>query len=139
MGKKYKSPSKLRRDIFRVLEYKIAYLEDCWDTDVEIDRNSNDIVWNASKYLKLTLEKRTKIVETRKFYNPSFSTSRFQEKLALFQNMWKPDHQSFNFFSCMHHHLKRNSSQCDNFCTKFSSPYCGRLTFFLSTNNWPNN
>ena len=137
MGKKYKSPSKLRRNVRRILEYKIAFLEDCWDSDVVIDEHSNYIVWNASKSLKLTLDKGTQIVETRHFYNPSFSTSPFHEKLALFQNMWKPDQHSFNFFSCMHHHLKRSSSQCDHFCNRFSSPYCSRLTFFLSTNKWP--
>merc|ERR1712129_573685 len=105
MGRKYKSPSKIRRDILRVLDYKISFLEDCWDADVEIDKNSNDIVWNASKCLKLTLNKRSKIVETRSFYNPNFPTAQFHEKLSLFQNMWKPDHHSFNFFLCMNNHL----------------------------------
>ena len=61
----------------------------------------------------------------------------FKEKLSLFQNMWTPDHASFNFFSCVHNHIKTKSIQCDNFCGGFSSPYCDHLAYFLSTNNWP--
>ena len=136
MGKSYKSPAKIRRDIMRILEYKVAFLEDCWDSDVFINENL-EIIWNASTSLKLTLAKGAKIVETREFYNPAFPKDRFHAKLCSFQNMWKPDQQSLNFFACMHHHLKRSSIECDHFCTSFSSPYCGRLSFFLSKSKWP--
>ena len=92
MGKGYKSPV-------------LAFLKDCWDTDVFIN-DDLEVVWNASKSLQLKLEKKAKIEETREHYNPSFPNSQFHEKLLLFQNLWKPDRQSFNFFACMHHHLK---------------------------------
>ena len=87
--------------------------------------------------LNITLKMNVKIVETRKCYHPEFPTKPIGEKLAIFQNMWVPDQDSFNFFSCMHEHLKQNSTQCNNFCGQFSSPNCGRLATFLSTNNWP--
>ena len=137
MGRKYKSPAKIARSILRLLDYKQAYLEDCWDSEIIIDHATKKIIWKASEILKLTLKENIRIVETRKFYNPSFSALPFSQKLAKFQNMWKPDQDSYNFFACMHEHLKRNSSNCDHYCGSFSSPYCGRLTFFLSTNNWP--
>ena len=88
------------------MEYKKTFLEDIWDADTTIDSQTKDIIWNTSKVLKLTLERKIKILETREVYNPLFSSLSFSEKLSKFQNMWKPDHASFTFFSCMHHHLK---------------------------------
>ena len=141
MGKHSKSPAKMnakiKRSILRLLEYKQAYLEDCWDAEIVIDEDTKTIVWKASSLLNLTLKKNVKIVETRKYYHPEFPTKPISEKLAIFQNMWVPDQDSFNFFSCMHEHLKRNSTQCNNFCGQFSSPNCSRLATFLSINNWP--
>ena len=137
MGKNYRSPAKINRSILRLLNYKKDYLEDCWGTEIEIDYATKEIVWKASEILRLTLNKNIRIIETRGIFNPTFPSLSFSEKLQKFQNMWKPDHNSFSFFSCMHHHLKRNSTQCDKFCGGFSSPFCGKLTFFLSTNNWP--
>ena len=137
MGKSYKSPAKINRSIKRLLEYKQAYLEDVWACEIQIDEKNHEIIWKASKLLELTLKKNTRIVETRPCYNPTFPALAFKEKLSLFQNMWKPDHASFNFFSCVHNHIKTKSIQCDNFCGGFSSPYCGHLAYFLSTNNWP--
>ena len=137
MTKKYRSPAKIARSILRLLDYKQSYLEDCWDTEIKIDQKSKNIIWKASETLNLTLKYGVNIVENRGFYNPSFATKTFSQKLLLFQNMWKPDHDSSTFFSCMHEHFKRNSSLCNHFCGSFSSPYCGQLAFFLSTNNWP--
>ena len=137
MGKKYRSPAKLKRSILRLLDYKQAYLEDCWNTEIEIDEENLELVWKASELLRLKLKPKIKIVETRGFYNPTFPTLPFSEKLSKFQNMWKPDQDSFSFFSCMHHHMKKNNSQCDSFCRGFSSPFCGEFAYFLSTNAWP--
>ena len=137
MGKKHKSPAKIARSIFRLLEYKQAFLEDCWGTEIETDKENKKIIWKASKMLNLTLKKSLKIVETRSLYNRIFPSLPFGEKLALFQNMWKPDHDSFNFFTCMHEHLRRGSIQCNNFCGAFGSPACGHLAFFLKNNTWP--
>ena len=137
MGKSSKSPAKIKRSILRLLDYKQAYLEDCWDTEIVIDQESMNIIWKASETLKLTLKKNIRIVETRHFYNPAYTALPFRQKLAKFQDMWVLDQESFNFFSCMNEHLKRKSSQCDHFCGSSSSPFCGRLAYFLSTNNWP--
>ena len=137
MGKNYRSPAKIKRNILRLLNFKKDYLEDCWGTEIDVDNVNNEIIWNASKVLKLTLKQNTKIIETRGIYNPSYPSMSVSEKLQLFQSMWKPDHNFFNFFSCMHHHLRSNSSKCDNFCGGFSFPYCGYLAYFLSTNTWP--
>ena len=111
MGKSNKSPAKIKRSILRLLDYKQAYLEDCWNTEIMIDQENMKIIWNASDTLKLTLKKNIRIVETRNFYNPAFTALPFRQKLAKFQNMWMPDQQSFNFFSCMNEHFKRNSSK----------------------------
>jgi hypothetical protein len=137
MGKQSKSPAKIARSILRLLEYKQAYLEDCWGAEIETDEQNKKIIWKASKMLNLTLKTNMKIVETRSVYNPTFPALTFGEKLALFQNMWKPDHDSFNFFTCMHEHLRRGSIQCNNFCGAFSSPQCGHLAYFLKNNTWP--
>ena len=137
MGKRYKSPAKIKRSISRLLDFKQTYLEDLWDTEIKIDKETDDVVWKASETLNLTLKQKVSIVETRPFYNPSFSSLPVSKKLTKFQNMWKPDQDSFTFFACMHDHLKRNTAQCNTFCRGFSSPNCGRLAFFLSTNNWP--
>ena len=87
--------------------------------------------WNRSDTLQLTLKKNIKIVETRHFYNPAFTALPFGQKLAKFQNMWIPDQESFNFFSCMNEHFRRNRSKCDNFCGSLTSPFCGHLAYFL--------
>ena len=137
MGKSNKSPAKIKRSILRLLDYKQAYLEDCWNTEIMIDQENMKIIWNASDTLKLTLKKNIRIVETRNFYNPAFTALPFRQKLAKFQNMWMPDQQSFNFFSCMNEHFKRNSSKCDHFCGSLTSPFCGNLAYFISNNNWP--
>ena len=137
MGKNYKSPAKINRSLLRLLEYKKAYLEDCWGSDIEIDDQSKTIIWKASNLLNLTLKKNITIVETRGLYNPTFPLLSFNEKLSKFQNMWQPDLDSFTFFACMHEHIKRNSSKCGSFCGGFSSPYCSELSHLLSTNNWP--
>ena len=137
MGKHSKSPAKIKRSILRLLEYKQAYLEDCWDAEICIDEIKKDIIWKASDLLKLTLKRNVRVVETRGYYHPEFPIKPFSEKLSMFQNMWVPDQDSFNFFSCMLEHTKRNSTKCNTFCAGFSSPNCGRLATFLSTNNWP--
>ena len=137
MGKQYKSPAKIARSILRLLDYKQAYLEDCWGADIQIDQQAKTIIWKASTILNLTLKRNVRIVETRNLYNPSFAALTFSEKLAIFQKMWKPDQDSMNFFTCMHEHIKRNSIKCNNCCGGFSSPYCARLSFFLSSGNWP--
>ena len=67
MGKKYRSPAKLKRSILRLLEYKQAYLEDCWNTEIEIDKQNLELVWKASELLRLKLKPKIKIVETRGF------------------------------------------------------------------------
>ena len=134
MGKSKKSPAKIARSLLRILEYKQAYLEDCWETEINIDQNNKKIIWKASSLLNLTLKQNVQIVETR---NSSFKALNFSEKLKIFQNMWIPDHDSFNFFACMHEHIKRSSSQCNHFCSSLSSPQCGRLAYFLSTSTWP--
>jgi hypothetical protein len=137
MGKQYRSPAKKARSILRLLDYKQAYLEDCWGADIIINQQAKKIIWKPSTTLNLTLEQNVRIVETRNLYNPSFAALSFSEKLAIFQKMWKPDQDSLNFFTCMHEHIKRNSIKCNNFCGGFSSPYCGRLSFFFSSGNWP--
>ena len=137
MGKHYKSPAKIRRSILRLLEYKQTYLEDCWDTEINTNQETKNLIWKASNLLSLTLKKNIRIVENRAFYNPSFPALPFCEKLKKFQDMWKPDQDNLAFFTCMYEHLKRSSSQCDKFCARLGSPYCGRLTYFLSTNDWP--
>ena len=133
MGNHKKSPAKLSRSIIRLLEYKKAYLEDFGDCNIYLDEKNKKIIWKASSLLNLTLKSNVKIVETRGFYNPAFPELSFCEKLGVFQNMCEPDHDSFNFFACMHDHYKRKNSQSDHFCGAFSSPQCGCLTFFLST------
>ena len=137
MGKNYKSKAKTNRSILRLLDFKQSYLEDLWDCEIKIDNQVKDIVWKASEILNLKLKKRIRIVETKEYYNPSFAALPFIEKLYKFQNMWEPNQDSFTFFYCMHEHLKRKSSQCNSFCQGFSSPNCGRLVYFLSTNRWP--
>ena len=127
MGRQYKSPAKTERSLLRLLDYKQAYLEDCWDCEIIIEQETKDVVWNASDSLKLTLKKNVTIVETRDFWNPAFTALSFSQKLAKFQNMWIPDQDSFIFFSCMHEHLKRNSSKCNHYCSLYSSPNCSRL------------
>ena len=87
MGKQSKSPAKIARSILRLLEYKQAYLEDCWGAEIETDEQNKKIIWKASKMLNLTLKTNMKIVETRSVYNPTFPALTFGEKLALFQNM----------------------------------------------------
>ena len=120
-----------------ILEYKKAMLEDIWNADVTINNEANDLNLNVSNWLKLTLKKKIKIVETWEFTNPKFVSLSISEKLTQFQNMWKPDENSFTFFSSVHHHLRRNSTQCDHFCTQFTSPCCSNLTYYLATNDWP--
>ena len=137
MGKQYRSPAKKARSILRLLDYKQAYLEDCWGADIIINQQAKKIIWKPSTTLNLTLEQNVRIVETRNLYNPSFAALSFSEKLSIFQKMWKPDQDSLNFFTCMHEHIKRNSIKCNNFCGGFSSPYCGRLSLFFSSGNWP--
>ena len=137
MGKNKRSPAKINRSILRLLNYKKDYLEDCWATDIEINQETKKIVWKASEFLNLTLNQNIRIVETRGIFNPGFPPLSFNEKLQKFQNMWKPDHNSFSFFCCMHDHLRRNTAQCDKYCRGFTSPFCGKLAYFLSTNNWP--
>jgi hypothetical protein len=137
MGKNYKSPAKINRSLLRLLEYKKAYLEDCWGSDIEIDDQSKTIVWKASNLLNLTLKKNITIVETRGLYNPTFPLLSFNLKLSKFQNMWQPNLDSFTFFACMHDHIMRNSSKCGSLCSRFSSPYCSELSYLLSINNWP--
>ena len=137
MNNKYRSPAKLSRSLSRLLEYKKAMLEDIWNADVTIKTETNDLIWNISKCLKLTLKPKNKILEAWEFTNPQFASLPICEKLTQFQNMWKPDENSFTFFSSIHHHLRRNSSQCDNFCTEFPSPCCSELTYYLATNTWP--
>ena len=139
MGKSHKSPAKRKRSMLRLLNYKKDYLEDAWGTEIEINCETQEIIWKASELLKLTLKKNTRIIETRGIFNPTFPILSVSEKLQTFQNMWKSDHSSFSFFSVMHHHLRRNSTQCDNFCKGFSFPFCGQLTYFLANNNWPSN
>ena len=139
MGKKYRSPGNLARSILRLLTYKQAYLEDCWDSEVIIDNEKKKLIWKASETLKLTLKKGIRIIENREYFNPSFVALPFSQKLAIFQSMWELDQDSYNFFGSMHEHLRRKTSKCDHFCGSFSSPYCGRLTYFLSTNTWPFN
>jgi hypothetical protein len=119
------------------MEFKQSYLEDLWNCEIEIDTKDKKIIWKTSKVLNLTLKKKITIVETRQFYNPAFVALPIGEKLLKFQNMWEPDQDSSTFFACMYEHLKRNSSQCNSFCNRFSSPNCGHLLYFLATNNWP--
>ena len=137
MGNKYRSPAKVTRSLRRLLEYKKAQLEDIWDCDVSINAEKSDLVWNVSTCLKLTLLPKTDIFKTDQFTNSTYLSLTFGEKLMNFQNMWKPDANSTTFFSCLHNHLRRNSSKCDTFCARLSSSYCGKLAYFLSTNNWP--
>jgi hypothetical protein len=135
MGKNNRSPAKTKRSILRLLNYKKDYLADCWGTEIEINHETKEIVWKASEILNLTLIQNIRIIETRGIFNPGFPSLSISEKLQKFQNMWKPDHNCFSFFSCMHHHLRRNTAQCEKFCSGFSSPICERLAYFLSTNN----
>ena len=114
-----------------------AYLEDVWNTEIEFDEQRKSLIWKPSSSLRLILKPNIKIVETRHVYNPTCSNQSFSDKLLQFQNMWMPDQHSWTFFSCMHHHLKRQTTKCDSFCSVFSTPYCGELAVFLSTNNWP--
>ena len=137
MAKRYKSPAKISRSMRRLFDYKQAYLEDCWNTEIIIDNQTKEIKWKASEYLKLTLKKNIRIVETREFYNPSFKALPFSQKLLKFQSMWNLDQDSYNFFASIHEHVKRNSTKCDHFCKSISSPNCGELTYFLSTHSWP--
>ena len=51
----------------RLLDYKQAYLEDCWNTEIEIDEENLELVWKASELLRLKLKPKIKIVETRGF------------------------------------------------------------------------
>ena len=83
MGKKYRSPAKIARSMLRLLDYKQSYLEDCWDTEIKIDQKTNDIIWKASETLNLTLTHGVNIVENRQFYNPSFATLTFSQKLCI--------------------------------------------------------
>ena len=137
MGKHYRSQAKKNRSFVRLMEFKQSYLEDLWNCEMEINTQAKTIVWKASKILNLTLKKNIAIVETRQFYSPAFLALPIGEKLSKFQNMWVPDQDSSTFFACMYEHLKRSSSQCNSFCHRFSSPNCGDLVYFLTTNNWP--
>ena len=88
MGKHSKSPAKIKRSILRLLEYKQAYLEDCWDAEILIDEIKKDIIWKASDLLKLTLKRNVRVVETRGYYHPEFPIKPFricgfQTKTAL--------------------------------------------------------
>jgi hypothetical protein len=137
MGKHYMSQAKKNRSIVRLMEFKQSYLEDLWNCEIEINTQVKKIIWKASTILNLTLKKKIAIVETRQFYSPSFVALPIGEKLSKFQNMWEPDQDSSTFFACMYEHLKRNSSQCSGLCHRLSSPNCGALVYFLSTNKWP--
>ena len=137
MLKKYRSPAKLARNLLRLLEYKEAMLRDIWNADVTINKETKDLVWNVTEHIKLTLKKNQKIVETWEFSNPKFASLQINDKLTQFQKMWKPDEHSFTFFSSVHHHLRRNSTQCDNFCNQFTYPACSHLIHYLVTNDWP--
>ena len=134
MGKKYRSPAKLLRSLLGCLEYKENQLRDMWNTDISINLENKDIIWNVTKTLKLTLNKDVKILDA---WHPEFSAMPLSSKLTQFQNMWKTDVSSFILFNSLHNHFRRNSTQCDNFCNQFTSPSCGHLAHFLVTNNWP--
>ena len=92
MGKSHKSPAKIKRSNLRLLNYKKDYLEDAWGTEIKINSNTQEIIWEASELLKLTLKKNTRIVETRGIFNPIFPCFSLSEKLQTFQNMWISDH-----------------------------------------------
>ena len=49
MGKQYKSPAKIARSILRLLDYKQAYLEDCWGADIQIDQQAKTIIWKDTE------------------------------------------------------------------------------------------
>ena len=134
MGINYKSPAKMSRSLLRSLDYEKAKLEDIWDAEISINNENTELIWNVSKCLKLTLKKKGQILDA---WLSEFGSLPLSVKLTKFQNMWKPDANFFTLFSSVHHHFRRKSSQCDHFCTEFTSPYCGNLTHFLATNSWP--
>ena len=121
MGKKYRSPAKLSRSLLRCLEYKENQLLDMWNTDISINLEYKDIIWNVTKSLKPTLKKDVKIIDA---WHPEFPALRLSSKLTQFQNMWMTDASSFRLFNRLHSHFRSNSTQCDNFCTLFTSPFC---------------
>ena len=86
---------------------------------------------------KLTLKSKVELFDAWEVNNKTFSSLTNCEKLTNFQSMWKTDSSSINLYACLHDHLRRNSQECDHFCSSLGSPYCGHLNYFLSTNDWP--
>merc|ERR1712183_386488 len=119
-----------------MLKMNIIMLQDQYKLEVEIDEENLNILWNVNS-IKIKLKPDAEIIETRQFYNPSYAQSSFGEKIINFQKMWEPSHSSFIVFSCILNHWNRNSHKCDHFCSQFSMPECGMLTYFFSTNAWP--
>ena len=115
MGGLYKSPAKIARSLLRSQEYKKAMLEDMWDCNITIKKETKDLIWNVSDCLQLTLKRNVTIVEPWEFRNPEFSTLPLSKKLTSFQNMWETDANSFTLFSSLHQHFRNNSQQCDHF------------------------
>ena len=60
IGKKYKSTAKITRSIFRILNFKQYFLEDCWNCEIEIE--NKEVFWKASEKLRLKLKPQIKII-----------------------------------------------------------------------------
>ena len=134
MPSKHKSPAKVSRSIRRAMEYKKEVLTDLYDIDVIANYETQEILWNVTSSIVLTLKPNCEILETRFIFNPSFSTYPLGQRLSSFQNMWKPDQNSFILFSCIVNHLKQNSLSCDKLCAHFGiAPICGGLLQTLAT------
>ena len=116
------------------MEWKKEILIDLYDLELSLNFETKEIIWNVTDSIALTLKPDCEVLETRYVFNPSFSTFPLGRRITSFQNMWKPDQNSFPVFTCLLNHLKHNTLSCDKLCGHLSiSPICGDLIKTLAT------
>ena len=134
MPRKHKSPAKKARSIKRAMEYKKENLIDLFDLELSLNFKTQEIIWNVTDNIALTLKPNCEVLETRYIFNPDYFTFSLGKRVTSFQSMWKPDQNSFLLFTCLLNHLKQNTILCDKLCGHLSlSPICGDLIQTLAS------
>ena len=109
------------------MEWKKEILIDLYDLELSLNYETKEIIWNVTDSIALTLKPNCEVLETRYIFNPSFSTFPLGRRITSFQNMWKPDQNSFPVFTCLLNHLKHNTLSCGHLSI------CGDLIKTLAT------
>ena len=116
------------------MEYKKEILIDLYNLDLTLDFKQNKLTWNVNDVIILTLKTNIEVLETRYVFNPSYSNFPLGKRIASFQQMWKPDENSFLFFTSLLNHLKQNTLSCDQLCAHLNlSSTCSELLETLAT------